>query len=91
MGEVGDDTGGLKREFFRLHIRDIPDSCWLCATQQCNFAGENATIFLVFQFFCFWLQNDVYRQLGELVAASVAQGGSAVHLFNNSVYKYMWK
>ena len=40
-------------------------------------------------FFCFWLQNNVYRQLGELVAASAAQGGSPVHLFNNSVYKYI--
>ena len=35
------------------------------------------------------LQNNIYGQLGELVTISVTQGGSGVHLFNNSMYKYI--
>ena len=31
----------------------------------------------------------MYRRLGELVAIVVVQGGSAQHLFNSSVYKYL--
>lgn len=39
-------------------------------------------------YFLSW-QNNVYKQLGELVAASITQGGSGIHLFNSSVYKYI--
>ena len=35
------------------------------------------------------MQNNVYRRLGELLSASVTQGGSGVHLFNPSVYNYI--
>jgi len=35
------------------------------------------------------MQNDVYRRLGELVAVSVVQGGSGLHVFNSSVYQYL--
>ena len=34
-------------------------------------------------------QNNIYRRLGELIAASVVQGGSRVHLFNQSVFQYI--
>lgn len=35
------------------------------------------------------MQNDVYWQVGELVAISVVQGGSGFHVFNSSVYQYL--
>ena len=36
-----------------------------------------------------YLKNDVFRLLGELTAVSIVQGGSGLHLFNSSVYKYL--
>lgn len=35
------------------------------------------------------IQSGVYRRLGELVAISVVQGGSGLHVFNSSVYQYL--
>lgn len=35
------------------------------------------------------MQKGVYRLLGELIAASVVQGGSGLHLFNAAVYQYL--
>ena len=80
MGEVGDDTGGLKREFFRLLTRAISDTYLTPAgCVQHNSVALQVKMHTFFNvFFCFWLQNNVYRQLGELVAASVAQGSSLV-------------
>ena len=35
------------------------------------------------------MQACVYHQIGQLVAISIAQGGSEIHTLNNSVYTYI--
>ena len=35
------------------------------------------------------MQNDIFRRLGQLMAASIVQGGSSLHIFNQSVFKYV--
>ena len=93
MGEVGDDSGKFKRKFFWLLTRTISDTSYLTPAScvQHNSVAlqvKMQPIFMVLNF-CFWLRNNVYTQVGELVTAPVTQSGSAVHLFNDSVYKYI--
>ena len=97
MGEAGTDTGGLRREFFRLLTRSLSET-YLNATGgfQHNSVALQVHIVIFYVYFnpyCVKIiisaQNDVYRRLGVLMAASVVQGGSGLHLFNSSVYKYI--
>ena len=36
-----------------------------------------------------YTQEERFCRLGELIAASVVQGGSSLHIFNSSIFNYI--
>lgn len=71
-----------------MPVEVFSTTVWLCRCRTFSPSFVMHRIILV-SHGIFFIQNDVYRQLGELVAASVVQGGSGLHIFNNSVYEYL--
>ncbi|XP_066500774.1 G2/M phase-specific E3 ubiquitin-protein ligase-like isoform X2 [Hoplias malabaricus] len=80
VGEVAFDTGGPRREFFRLLMTEVQ-------TRLGVFEGKPGHLFFTYDQSA--LQQHKYEQAGKLVAWSIIHGGPGLKALDPSLYQLM--
>ncbi|XP_052215903.1 uncharacterized protein LOC127834252 isoform X5 [Dreissena polymorpha] len=78
-GEIGEDQGGPRREFFRLALKALQDSGFFEGPETTKIFSHNISL----------LDTDQYRVIGRLVALSLVHGGPGIHFLHPDLYNLM--
>ncbi|WAR27490.1 G2E3-like protein, partial [Mya arenaria] len=78
-GEMGDDYGGPRREFFRLSLKELMNSSIFNGQEGQKYLSHDVTS----------LDEGKYRLAGRLVALSLAQDGPGLHSLSTTLYDLM--
>ncbi|KAK3090577.1 hypothetical protein FSP39_012823 [Pinctada imbricata] len=78
-GEIGQDYGGPRREFFRLAMKELAMSTMFEGKSGSRIFSHNIKL----------LEENKYCIAGRLVALSFAQEGPGPHFFNGTLYDLM--
>ncbi|XP_052260282.1 G2/M phase-specific E3 ubiquitin-protein ligase-like [Dreissena polymorpha] len=78
-GEMGEDQGGPRREFFRLAMKALQDSAFFEGPENSKIFSHNISL----------LEMDQYKTIGRLVALSLVQGGPGIHVLHPDLYNLM--
>ncbi|KAH3880928.1 hypothetical protein DPMN_004850 [Dreissena polymorpha] len=78
-GEMGEDAGGPRQEFFRLAMQNLKSSRYFEGSDCCK----------IFQHDISALEAGSYRLIGRLVGLSFAHNGPGLHFLSKDLYNLM--
>lgn len=78
-GELGQDEGGPRREFFRLVLKELHESRYFEGPEGAKIFSHDLTL----------LEKGHYRLIGRLVALALAHDGPGLHFLSPDLYDLM--